>query len=132
MTGYSGVSESRLATCDERLQRVCRAVLPLMDHAVVCGHRGKAAQEEALKAGKSKAKWGQSPHNSYPSRAVDLAPYPIDWADRRAFDRLAGLMLGTAASLGIKLRWGGAWDGDLRRGNRRGQLEDLPHFELVD
>jgi len=69
-----------------------------------------------------------SQHNYSPSRAFDLAPYPIDWQDRARFYVLAGVVLGAAADLGIDLRWGGDWDGD---GTFQDQnFHDLPHFEL--
>lgn len=60
--------------------------------------------------------------------AVDLAPYPLDWSDTAAFDRVAKAVLAAAEELGISVRWGADWDRD---GNPRERGEsDSPHFEL--
>lgn len=65
------------------------------------------------------------------SRAVDLfVPGQPDGAyDKHALCYLAGIMDAAAASLGIKIRWGGDFDGDglLLEG---GTFHDLPHFEI--
>lgn len=130
MPSYSQVSRSRLATCDERLQRVFNVVIQHRDCSILCGHRGQAEQDEALRTGKSKLGWPKSNHNALPSRAVDAAPYPIDWTDLDRFRVFAGFVLGVAAGMGITLRWGGDWDSD---GTNRDQtFHDLPHFEVVD
>lgn len=121
------VSGGRLATCHPDLQRLVSAVVEgidagdlasagILDVTVLCGHRGADAQEKAFRDGASKLRWPKSEHNSLPSRAVDLAPYPIDWQNVPRFDVLRGYVLGVAARLGIKIRvisW------------------DRPHFELA-
>ena len=100
----------------------------VMDFGVICGHRSEAEQNEAYETGKSKLQWPNSMHNSSPSRAVDLVPWPVDWNDHLAFARLAGIMDGAAAIKGFKIRWGGDWDGD---GSSRDQsFMDIGHFEL--
>ena len=38
-------------------------------------------------------------------------------------------MVATALGMGIKLRWGGDWDGDWQ--TRDNTFDDLPHFELA-
>jgi peptidoglycan L-alanyl-D-glutamate endopeptidase CwlK len=43
---------------------------------------------------------------------------------------MAGVILTCAKQLGVKLRWGGDWDGDGNRLNNK--FNDLAHFELVD
>jgi hypothetical protein len=81
----------------------------------------------------TKAFPGESKHNTDPSLAFDVAPYPIDFASRTKvlarFYYLAGLIISCAASLGIKLRWGGDWDGDLDFEDQT--FDDLGHFEKV-
>ena len=130
MSSYSQVSRDRLATCDDRLQRVFNEVIKHRDCSILCGHRGQAEQDEALRAGKSKLGWPKSNHNTLPSKAVDAAPYPVDWSDRDRFHVFGGFVLGIAASMGITLRWGGDWNGN---GTNRDQtFHDLPHFEVVD
>ena len=61
--------------------------------------------------------------------AVDIAPFPVDWKDTERFYAFGGYVLGIAAVLGIRLRWGGDWDMD--RDLRDQKLYDLPHFEIV-
>jgi hypothetical protein len=122
------VSAGRLATCHPDLRRFVEAVVEgidagelavagVRDIAVLCGHRGRAEQEQAFAAGASKLRWPNSKHNRTPALAVDLAPYPIDWQNEPAFDVLLGYALGVAARLGIKLRVIG-WD--------------RPHYELAE
>lgn len=103
-----------------------------MDFTILCGHRSVEEQQAAFNAdpptttldGITKL----SHHNHSPSRAVDVAPWPIDWADIGRFRFLGGLILGVAGSRGLRIRWGGDWDGD---GSFRDQHFDDPgHFEL--
>ena len=71
----------------------------------------------------------KSRHQSDPSRAIDIAPYPIDWNDLGRFQYLAGFVLAIAEMNDIKLRWGFDWDMD---GDFRDQkFYDAPHFELI-
>lgn len=120
-------SLSRLATCDPELRHLVRALaadidarpgLYVHDITVLCGHRGKADQEAAFARGASKVHWPMSKHNSYPSLAVDLAPYPVDWTAKGlpAFEELRVRVAAVAADLNIKIRHI-SWD--------------LPHTELV-
>lgn len=130
MPKFSDLSSRKLATCDDRLQRVFQEVIKHWDCTVLEGHRGKEDQDDAYRAGKSKTPWPESKHNKMPSRAVDVAPYPVDWADRERFALFAGFVLGVAASMGIKLRWGGDWNANGRTKDET--FSDMPHFELVD
>jgi peptidoglycan L-alanyl-D-glutamate endopeptidase CwlK len=61
--------------------------------------------------------------------AVDLLPEPYDYKDRGHFVALRDAMLAAAKAEGVRLRWGGDWDGD---GHicEHGET-DLPHFELL-
>lgn len=63
------------------------------------------------------------------SKAVDVAPYPIDWNDSKRFTALAEHIMATAKRKGVKLRWGRDWDMDGRY-EEKGET-DGPHFELV-
>ncbi len=135
MPTFGKASRNRLDTCHPDLVRLCERAIQDWDFSVLCGHRGREEQERAYREGKSKARWGESPHNSYPSRAVDLWPYPIRWVDTDRARVFAGYLLGLAAAMGIRLRWGGDWHGELRTNSsdeRRHSFEDLPHFELVE
>jgi len=126
---FSVKSEERLATCDERLQRLFREVIKERDCTVLCGHRGEAEQNEAVAKGVSKTKWPTSKHNSMPSRAVDVMPYPIDWEDKPRIAEFAKYTLAKAKELNINIRWGGDWDRDGEWKDEK--FLDMPHFELI-
>ncbi|MCK5604274.1 M15 family peptidase [Candidatus Pacearchaeota archaeon] len=130
MPAYSQTSRDKLETCDPRLQRVFTEVVKTFDNTITCGHRDESAQNEAFRTGQSKLGWPNSKHNRNLSEGVDSAPYPINWNDIRRFDYYAGFVMATAASMGIKLRWGGDWDGDTQVKDQT--FNDLVHFEVVD
>jgi len=130
MAKFSELSQSRLATCDERLQRIFREVIKHYDCTVLCGHRDEHSQMEAYRSGHSKLRFPQSKHNSFPSRAVDVSPTPIDWKDTIRFYHFAGFVMATSIQLGIKLRHGGDWDSDFNFSEEK--FKDIVHFELVD
>lgn len=120
MAVLSARSRRELATCHEDLRRLFKAVNEEIPLEVICGHRGKAAQNQAYAEGRSKFAWPNSRHNSLPSEAVDVCPLPIDWNDTAAFKRLAEVVKTTALKLGIEITWGGDW-----------RMRDLVHFELA-
>ena len=93
------------------------------------GHRNQEDQEEMYEQGRSQLRYPKSKHNSLPSKAVDVAPYPIDWNDRERFTLFAGFVLGTAETMGVKLRWGGDWNRNWETADN--SFDDLVHFELV-
>lgn len=126
---FSERSKQNLSQCHPDLQKIALAVLEIHDCTVIEGHRPKEEQDKAFHSGKSKLKWPESKHNKKPSEAIDLVPYPIDWNDKNRFYYFAGLVMGTAHSLGINLRWGGDWDGD--NSFKDQNFHDLPHFERV-
>ncbi|MGB0683388.1 MAG: M15 family metallopeptidase [Magnetovibrionaceae bacterium] len=131
MPQFGKTSRARLETCDPRLQEILnKAIAEGPDFSVLCGHRNEADQNKAVAEGRSKTPWPRSKHNGLPSKAVDIAPYPIDWNDTNRFRVMAGYVMGVAAGLGYKLRWGGDWDRDFSEEDER--FRDLPHFELVE
>jgi peptidoglycan LD-endopeptidase CwlK len=129
MPSFSEKSLSKLATCDVRLQRVFEAVVREFDCTILEGHRDQERQDRMVEEGKSQVRWPDGKHNTVPSMAVDVTPYPISWDDRERQTLFAGYVLATAKALGVVLRWGGDWDRDTEvRDNR---FDDLVHFELV-
>lgn len=130
MYKFGTKSVSRLATCDVRLQEILNEAIKFIDFSVLCGHRGEADQNKAFRDGNSKLPYPNSKHNSYPSLAVDIAPYPIDWDDTVRFAHLIGIMRGIARMKGYNLRVGIDWDADGEI--RDHQFLDFPHIELVD
>ena len=131
MPTFSAASEARLATCHPDLQRLFHTVVQETDCTILEGHRGEEAQEKAFREGKSKLRWPNGNHNKKPSKAVDAAPFPLDWHDMDKWLAFAEVVQRHAKELGIALRWGGDWDGKGDR-NPSGVLDDLPHYELKD
>ena len=123
-------SKQRLATCDERLQKVFNEVIKYVDCSVLEGHRGQERQDKLYEEGKTKLKFPNGRHNMAPSNAVDVTPYPVDWKDRERQTLFAGFVIGIARSMGIRLRWGGDWDMDFQVNDNR--FDDFPHFEIKE
>ena len=128
MPRFGSRSKKRLATCDDRLQDLFKEVVKHFDCSVIQGHRGKADQNKAFDEGRSKLRYPDGNHNAVPSKAVDVAPYPIDWSDRDRFHYFSGFVLGIASQMGLKIRWGGDWDRDTQVKDNK--FDDLPHFEI--
>ncbi len=135
MPKFSGSSELKLSTCHEDLQELFRQVIKHYDCTIICGNRSQVDQDRAFVEGKSKVKWPNSKHNSMPSMAVDVVPYPIDWDDRERFYHFAGYVKGInemLISYGYMyhtIRWGGDWDSD--NDFKDNGFNDLAHFELI-
>lgn len=121
MPKFSPTSEARLKEVDPALQTILRTVIQDYDFSVLCGYRGEAEQNLLFSGGKSQLQWPKSKHNVMPSRAVDVAPYPIDWNDLSRFHELAGRILEAAHLLNIPITWGGHWK----------TFKDYPHFEIT-
>lgn len=128
MPHFGRRSLHQLRTCDPWLQRLFERVVLQYDCSILIGHRGETAQHEAFVAGKSEKDWPDGEHNQYPSKAVDVAPWPIDWEDRKRFYHFGGYVLGVAEVLAIPIRWGGDWDRDYDLDDQ--DFNDLVHFEL--
>tara|TARA_R100001594_G_scaffold14129_1_gene30089 strand:- start:1376 stop:1771 length:396 start_codon:yes stop_codon:yes gene_type:complete len=128
MPKFGKRSKERLETCDNRLQLVFNEVIRYVDCSILEGHRSGERQNKLFEEGKTKVKYPNGRHNANPSRAVDVAPYPIDWDDRERFHLFAGFVLGIAKAMGIELRWGGDWNMNFEVDDN--QFDDFPHFEL--
>lgn len=130
MPKFSQRSIDRLETCRPGLVRLFMKVIESFDCTILEGHRGEAAQNKAYDEGKSKLRWPNGKHNKLPSLAVDVAPYPVDWNDLHRFYYFAGYVMGIAQEMGIKIRWGGDWDGDKEL--KDNSFNDLVHFEILE
>jgi len=125
---FSIRSKSKLATCHPDLQRLMNEVIKHYDCTILEGHRDQATQDEYYRTGKSKLKWPNGKHNTKPSQAVDVVPYPIDWDDWKRFYAFSHFVLGVATQMGIRLRLGADWDGD--HSFKDQTFHDMPHIEL--
>ena len=123
MPTFGRRSKENLATCEQEIQDVLNEAIKHYDFSVIDGHRDMATQNKYFNEGVSKVRWPNSKHNSYPSRAVDIIPYPDGFdADNSEFDRMATYILSACSRLGVRMDWGGHWK----------NFKDYPHFELKD
>ena len=115
-------SREQINTLDFRLITLLHLVLykSKIDFSVLEGYRDEYRQNKLHKEGSSKLKFPSSKHNCYPSKAVDIAPYPLDWNDIESFKALSITMKQMAKFLGIKLIWGGDWK----------NFKDYGHYEI--
>ena len=135
MPSFGTASAAELITCHPDLQLLFSVVVEKFDCSVICGHRDETAQQEAFDSGNSKVQYPNSEHNSYPSMAADVAPYPYNGDDEKRFYFFAGQVMAIAAMLyeqelmNHRVRWGGDWDGDTEVNDQT--FNDLAHFELI-
>ena len=145
MPQFGKRSKKNLRTCHKDLQKICKYVIRHYDFSVIEGARTLQKQQEYFKDGKSKLDGinKKSKHQvtkeKPKSKAVDIAPYPIDFKNdskaKARFYQLSGYMfmaseiLFAAGETTHKLRWGGDWDGDKEFEDQ--SFDDLPHFELI-
>lgn len=138
MPYYSRRSQAILSGAHPDLQRLFNEVIKHYDHTVYESVRSKADQNYYYDIGATELRWPDSKHNVVPpetkSKAVDAAPYEsdiggIDWSEAQC-RHFGAYVCGVAAVLGIKIRWGGDWDGDNDIDDQT--FNDLVHFELID
>lgn len=130
MPKFSAKSKKKLETCDIRIQNIFNEVIKHIDCTILEGYRGSGRQNELYRTGKSQLRYPNGKHNSEPSLAVDVMPYPIDWKDRERVTLFAGFVLGIARHQGVILTWGGDWDNDWRV--KDNNFDDLPHYQILE
>jgi hypothetical protein len=127
MPSFGSNSRAQRDTCKVVIQDVLNEAINHVDFSVVRGHREKAKQNAANDAGRSKLRWPNSRHNSIPSEAVDIIPYPTGYADLDKFYELATYMFAAASKLGVALEWGGHWKNYTGKGDND---RDWAHWEI--
>lgn len=138
MPKFGKRSLDRLNTCHPDIIKVMNEVIKRIDITVLFGHRTKEEQFELFRQGRDliggawtitdkkkvvtnlDGKIKLSQHNYTPSRAIDIAPYPIDFKDLKRFDEMGEIVLEEAEKLGVKLTWGKNFK----------KLVDRPHFQI--
>ena len=132
MPRFSRKSRSKLEGIDARLVLLLEEVVKYFDITVIEGKRSQERQNQLVKEGKSKTKFGKHVQGM----AVDIAPYPIDWNARDDFHYLGGFVLGIACKMGINIRWGGDWSSSSlakeQRTTKDNNFDDLVHFEIKE
>lgn len=128
MAEYGATSLKRLEQLHPNLLVIMYDIIELMDVTILETHRDKDRQDSLFEKGLTQVYYPHSKHNCLPSKAVDVAPYPIDWNNRERFHYMAGLIRGIAHARDLPIRWGGDWDSDGEVLDN--EFDDLPHFEL--
>lgn len=133
---FVGKSASNLVTCHPLLIVLFNEVVEVMDCSILEGHRGKEAQDAAFNAvpKRSEVQWPNGKHNGIPSLAVDAQPHPLklDGSGKAKLEQFwvfGGVVIGIAAKLGIKVRWGRDWDSDFDFDDQT--FNDFYHWELI-
>ena len=124
MPRFGKRSRERLKGVKPKLVNVLNELIKIMDVTIIEGLRTEARQEELVAQGKSKTKYSKH----LEGKAVDLAPYPIDWEDRERFHYMGGMVRGIGKQLGVRIRWGGDWDSDGEI--KDNGFDDLVHIEI--
>lgn len=128
MPKFSKTSLERLNTCHEDIIKVCTELIKQYDFSVLCGHRSKEEQDKAFEQGNSKVRFPNSKHNSTPAKAIDIAPYPIDWNNIERFREMwirfdtISKVLKNEGKISSIFKWGGSWT----------TLKDYPHIEIKE
>lgn len=151
MPSFGSESSQQLATADKQLLLVFNEVIKHWDCKVLEGKRSEEQQRKNVQKGVSKTMNSKHVYPlGKPSRAVDVAPWPLKWprmhemllklpADQRAailhyakelalWYYFSGFVLGTAEQMKIPLRHGGDWNENRQILDQN--FDDLPHFEL--
>jgi len=137
MPVFGKTSKDRLKTCHPQLQEVLLEAIKHYDFTILCGHRNEEEQNAAYFATpqKSTLMWPHSKHNTFPSLAVDVAPYykekpHIRWNRLYEFVYLHGIIRGLASERGIIIRSGIDWDRDDELITDQ-KFDDFPHIEII-
>jgi len=124
MPRFGKRSKERLKGVNSKLINVLNELIKIMDVTIIEGLRTEARQNELVAQGKSKTKYSKH----LEGKAVDLAPYPIDWDDRERFHYMGGMIRGIGKQMKVNIRWGGDWDSDGEI--KDNGFDDLVHVEI--
>jgi peptidoglycan LD-endopeptidase CwlK len=124
MPKFGKRSREKMRGVDSRLINVMNELIKLMDVTIIEGLRTKERQEELVAKGASKTKFSKH----IEGKALDVAPYPIDWENRDGFYYMGGMIRGIAQQLGYDIRYGGDWDSDGQ--TKDNNFDDLVHIEI--
>ena len=124
MPHFGKRSKQRLKGVDTKLVNVLNELVKIMDVTIIEGLRSQERQDVLVAKGASKTRYSKH----IQGKAVDLAPYPIDWEDRERFHYMGGMVRGIGQQLNVNIRWGGDWDSDGEI--KDNSFDDLVHVEI--
>lgn len=150
MPKYSTISLNKLNSCHQDLQTIFNYVVKYFDNSIISGQRTEQEQKGLYKIGREfdgdnwiitgdvvtykDGKYRKSAHNEYPSMAVDVVPYPIEWDNTDRMRYFVGYVKGIAQMLydyGVishLLKTGLDWNDNTVLKDQR--FNDFPHFEI--
>ena len=128
MPSFGAKSQNHLINLDHRLRLICVEAIKIFDFSIIDSYRDKQTQSVYYATGKSKLMWPHSRHNTYPSHAMDIVPYPVDFNDWQRFHYMAGIIEAISRSHNIDLVWGGDWNDNQVFADEK--WRDLAHFEI--
>lgn len=122
--------QTLLAGLDPKLQQVVIKSFEKMPFDItILSSTSRTAEEQAAFVAKGTSWTKKSKHLS--GKAVDMAPYPVDWEDLGRFEEMAKVVLSAAKELGIEVMWGGTWSWSYSTDGWKGNKKfDGPHFEV--
>lgn len=131
MPQFGKRSLEQRSTLHPKLQQIVDEAIKHVDFTILEGVRTIERQEQLVAEGRSKTMNSKHlPDKNGKSRAMDVIAYPIDWENSPRNYLFAGFIKGIANSLGIKVRLGADWDGDMDPKNQT--FHDTPHIELAN
>jgi len=99
MPRFGSKSKKILDTCHNDIKKICNEVIKYYDFKILEGTRTLKQQQKYFNDSKSKCDGINkiSFHQTYPSCAIDICPYPVDFRkkekSRARFYQLSGYML---------------------------------------
>ncbi len=133
---FSKRSDFFVSTCHPDLQILLYEAIKVIDFSVIDGARDEESQNAKFRDGLSKVKYPNSRHNTVPSMAVDIAPYPINFDNRERFLVFGATIMQIARQLyeegkmTHRLRWGADWKDELKNKDVKASW-DPGHLELI-
>jgi peptidoglycan L-alanyl-D-glutamate endopeptidase CwlK len=135
MPQFGNDSKNYLSSIHPKLQRILQVAIKSVNFSITEGHRTVERQKELLAEGKTKTL--NSKHLTYPSEAVDVAPYPYPDLRKDNPNRekellqvyyLIGFIKGLAQAMDIKIKVGSDWNDD--NDIRNDEFQDAWHIQL--
>lgn len=138
MAKFGAASLAALVGLHPDIIKVLNKAVERYDIGVLNGVRTQAQEASYVAAGLSKTMHSMHlPQADGLGHAADVAPFPQNWNQPESvklsqfeIDQifLGGYLLGLGDAMGVRLRYGGDWDGDGR--NVATGFRDLDHIEL--
>lgn len=137
MPSFGERSRKNLETCHPLIQDLLNECIKYFDFSVIEGHRTTAEQQKVFAEGKSTLDGvnKKSRHQTLPSEAVDVMPWPPElhgkniWDDMERWCQFIGKVQGIALMMGISIRVGLDWNNDGSIKDHK--FVDAPHIELL-